>query len=635
MLDANLIPLHPQSMSFLPSTLNTCKLKPPKLLLLSIISNPQRCILLKNIKHPNHFNQILSHAIASGLFTDPFISSKLLLYSLSNSNNLSFSQSLFFQIKNPNVFAYNFLFKARSNCSTPIESISLYNLMIKNATLPDNYSFPFIFKACGRLLLLNKGQELHALSLKLGFECDVFIQNALVSMYSFCGQVEIARDVFDMVPVLIRDVVSWNSMISGYLQCERNGDALKVFGELLNDNFVRFDEVTLVNALTACGRTGFVNLGKKIHALIVVNGFVLDVILGSCLIDMYAKCAQMDNAREVFDKIPVRNLVCWTSLIVGYARLNMYKEGLELFRELQIAGVIADAALVACVVSACGHMGALAQGRWVHTYCERNGIDMNLSVRNALIDMYSKCGDIEKAHQIFNGMVKKDLFSWTAMISGFAMNGYSDEALELFAQVETCNDVKPNEVTFLGVLSACSHGGFVDKGFQYFKAMSQIYHITPRIEHYGCMVDLLGRSNLLNEAEKFIRAMPIQPDVVIWRSLLFACRCHDNIELAELASNEIEELEPRRLEARVLLSQVYASASRWSDAKKVRKFMPRQKLQKQPGCSFVEVNGNVQEFFSEEKSYGQMDIVYETNVQIHKVFRSEGFDYDLLDPDQL
>lgn len=175
----------------------------------------------------------------------------------------------------------------------------------------------------------------------------------------------------------------------------------------------------------------------------------------------------------------------------------------------------------------------------MHTYCERSGIDMNMSVKNALIDMYSKCGDIERALEIFHGMSSRDVFTWTAMSTGLAMNGDSVRALEMFSQMEASSNVRQNEVTFLGVLSACSHGGFVEKGFRYFKAMSEIYKLVPRIEHYGCMVDLLGRANLLNEAEKFIRAMPIHPDVVIWRSLLFACRTYGNTELAEFGTKKV------------------------------------------------------------------------------------------------
>ncbi|KAJ8755576.1 hypothetical protein K2173_022155 [Erythroxylum novogranatense] len=594
-------------------------------------SNPYK-FLLKTIKHPTHFTQILSHAVASGLFNLPFVFTNLLFYSLSHhSSHLCFPRSIFFLIQTPNLLSYNFMFKAYSRSSDPVNSVTLYNSMLRTGVFPDNYTFPFVFKACSRLLLLQKGQEVHSLTLKLGFEFDAFVNNALISMYFSCGAVHIGRRVFDLLPLFVRDAVSWNSLISGYLRCDCNEDALKVFVELLGNGCVRPDEVSVIGAFTACGRMSLLRLGKVCHGLITVNGFVLYAFIGSSLVDMYSKCAQIGDARKVFDEIHGTNLVCWTSMIVGYARMDLFKEAIELFREMQHVGVRADAPLVACIISVCGHLGALDQGKWLHTYFERNGIDMNLSVNNALIDMYSKCGDVEKALQIFKGLDKRDVFSWTAMILGLAMNGNSGEALKLFAQMEELSELTPNEVTFLGVLSACSHGGFVDKGIKNFRAMSQIYHVVPRIEHYGCMVDLLGRANLLDDAERFIRAMPIQPDVVIWRSMLFACRSHGDVKLAEHATRKIEELEPRRYEAHVLLSNMYASASRWGDVRRVRKSMTRHKIEKQPGCSFIEINGLVHEFFAEDGSRSQMDVIYETNMQIHNVLESKEFHFDSLD----
>ncbi|KAF5200516.1 Pentatricopeptide repeat-containing protein [Thalictrum thalictroides] len=239
------------------------------------------------------------------------------------------------------------------------------------------------------------------------------------------------------------------------------------------------NDVTLVSVLTACGRTGELILGRKIHGFAVGSGFKLDVFMGSSLI------------------------------------------AIELFREMQVQGVKADEATVASVVSACGHLGALDQERWVHAYCKRNEIQMNLSVSNAFIDMHAKCGDIVKALEIFHELVQKDVFSWTVMISGLAMNGKSDEALELFTLMEISSEVRPNEITYLGVLTACSHGGLIVKGFHHFGSMTKTYNLIPHIEHYGCMVYLLGRANLLIKAKMFIMAMRIEPDVVIWRSLLF------------------------------------------------------------------------------------------------------------------
>ncbi|KAB2608800.1 pentatricopeptide repeat-containing protein [Pyrus ussuriensis x Pyrus communis] len=525
--------------------------------------------------NPKQFYQLVSHAFTSGVFsTNSFVSSKLLLLSLSH-RRLEFSCSLFSQIQNPNLFACNFIFKAFSLSSCPQEALFHYNLVRRRYPhlLPDNYSFPFLFKACGRLNLPHKGQELHAFTVALGLEIDVFVQNGLVSMYSACGLLHSARKVFDFLPVSVRDVVSWNSVVSGYLQSNRNRDALQVFEEMVA--FTRPDNVTLVSALTACGKMGCLHLGRQIHGLVFPGGFPLDVFLGS-LIDMYVKCGRMDDARRVFDRIEQRNVVCWTSMIAGYAQSRSFKEAIELFREMQLDGVEADAAMVACVISACGHSGALDHGRWVHTYCERSGFYTNISVKNALIDMYSKCGDVIRALEIFHEMSTRDVFTWTAMIT-----------------VEKGIDVRPNEVTFLGVLSACSHGGFVDKGFHYFRAIAEIYKLNPRIEHYGCMVDLLGRANLLNEAEKFIRDMPIQPDVVIWRSLLFACRTYGDVDSGESVAKRIEELEPRKFASRVLLSNLYASASRWHDVSRMRKGVALQGAQKQPGCSLIEVDASL------------------------------------------
>ncbi|KAM7480232.1 hypothetical protein LguiA_028445 [Lonicera macranthoides] len=600
----------------------------------SIPNTPQTLLSLLT-DHTPYFHQILSLALTSGLFTDPFISSKLLYHSLSSPHiPLSFSRSLFFHIQSPNVFAWNFMFRALSHSSVPEEAINLYNQMRRNNAVPDKYTFPCVLKACGQLSVLEKGQEVHCLTEKLGFHLDVFVQNALVSMYSQCGAVEIAWRVFDMVPDSVRDVVTWNSMISGYLQSGFFDKALKVFGEMLGNGDVEVNEVTVVSALTGCARVGLLHLGRKVHSLSVVSGFVVDVFVGSSLIDMYTKCGQLSYARRVFDRILLRNVVCWTSMISGYVQSGLSKEAIELFREMQVVGVKADSATVASVSSACGHLGVLNQGRWLQTYCEKNGIEMNLKVSNALVDMYFKCGEVEKALEIFRGLTHRDVFSWSTMISGLAMNEQSNKALEFFSEMEKSGDVKPNEVTFLGVLSACSHGGFVNEGFYYFESMARCYNLTPSIEHYGCMVDLLGRANLLVEAEKFIRLLPIKPDAVMWRSLLFSCTSHRNIELAEFAANRIEELDPERGGAGVLLSNIYASASRWHDVKRMRKGMAVQGIQKDPGCSFIEIDGTVHEFFVADDSHGEVDSINETVMGINEAIQCKVFDPYVMDLDQ-
>lgn len=519
------------------------------------------------------------------------------------------------------------MFRAYSNSPNPQESINLYNRMRRDGGCPDNYTFPFLLKACARLLAIKKGNEVHCLSLVVGLELDVFVQNALISMYSQCGLVDVARKLFDEMPKYIRDVVTWNSMISGFIQAGSVDNALTVFDVMLRENDVKPNGVSFASVLTACARGGLLDVGRKIHGLSVCWGFVVDVYVASSLIDMYAKCGELVYARNVFDRCWEKNIVSWTSMIAGYVHSHYFKEAIELFNEMLSFGVKADSPTVACVVSACGHLGLLNQGKWVHMYCEKNGVEMNLKVKNALIDMYSKCADIEKALEIFNGLTHRDVFSWSAMISGLAMNGKCDEALKLFSEMGKCGGiVSPNEVTFLGILSACSHGGFVDKGFYYFELMTRTHNITPTIEHYGCMVDLLGRANLLVEAEKFIRVLPIKPDAVMWRSLLFACRSLGNVKLGEYVARKVEELEPEKGRSEVLLSNIYASASRWNDVKRVRKGMQFQGIHKEPGCSFIELEGIIHEFYVADKSHQQFTDIHETVVQLNEVIASRLFD---------
>ncbi|XP_072998536.1 pentatricopeptide repeat-containing protein At1g31430-like [Typha latifolia] len=541
--------------------------------------HPKWLLLPRPISAVDHLHQILSRAVVSGL--------------------LQISHLPF----------WNSILHSLALGKSPRLAISLFDLIRKGGIFPDNYTFTSALKAVSFLSLLASGEKLHALSVKLGFYFDTFLINSLINMYSTCGSVGSARRVFDQAPSGARDVVSWNSMISGFLQNNLCEEALWVFAKMVGGS-IGIDAVTPVSALIACGRIGGINLGKRIHALVVVNGFEMNYYLGSSLVSMYAKCGSVDDARKLFDGMPNRNVVCWTSMISGYTQSGRFRESVKLFREMQVTGVKADDATVASVVSSCAQMGSLDQGRYIHAYCDAYGIGKDLSVKNALMDMYSKCGDVERALQIFRGLVHRDVFSWTVMISGLAMNGYPNEALELFSQMEEQGEIMPNEVTLLAVLSACSHGGLVEKGFYFFDCMTKVYNLNPKIEHYGCVVDLLGRAKLLTEADKFIREMPVVPDVVIWRSLLFACRAHGDVKLAEHTAQRILKLDPKKCGGHILLSNVYATTSRWSDVNLVRKAIKDWRISKQPGCSFIELNGIVHEFFAADTYHLDIEAIH-------------------------
>ncbi|KAL4191935.1 hypothetical protein AMTRI_Chr06g191490 [Amborella trichopoda] len=545
-----------------------------------------------------------------------------LLQKCSNTKHLNQLLCLLITNPIPNLFTWNAIIRAYAHSSQPQQSVLLYNHILRHYFLSlDNYTFPFVFKACARLSLKPKGEEIHATTVKLGFESDVFVQNSMVSMYGSCKSIREAKMVFDSMKT--RDVVSWNCIIACYLQRGESEHALKQFEEMLR-NSINPNGFTIASALAACARTGDLDSGKRLHNIIHELGLGVDVFVGSALIDLYSKCGSIVEARNVFDEMPERNVVSWTSMIAGYSQLGYFKEAIELFREMQVKNVNPDEATVVCVLMACAHLGALDMGRWVHAFCEKNHIEMNLTVNNSLIDMYSKCGSINRASALFREMVKKDVFSWTVMISGLAMNGDCYDALELFKQMDA-SSVRPNEVTFLGVLSACSHGGLVREGHHYFNLMIENYGLKPRIEHYGCMVDLLGRANLLLQAADFIELMPIKPDAVIWRALLYACRQDGDIKLAERAAKEILKLEPGNCGVHVMLSNIYASFSKWEDVHRVRKFIRDGGVRKQPGCTFIEVNGVIHEFLVADDSHPQFEMLCSMLIGMDSQLRLSGY----------
>ncbi|CAA7395981.1 unnamed protein product [Spirodela intermedia] len=570
--------------------------------------SPRWDLLSSRLFTADHLRQLLSAAVVGGLLCP----------------DASSLPAGGWPVRNTGLSILNSMMKTVAGGQSPEHAVALYDAMRRVAVGPDDYTFTFALKAAARLGIPRRGEALHSLSLKLGFGTNAFVQNSLIHMYFACFAAAMARQVFDSIPHSVRDVISWNSVISGYVQNGHYREALHLFGEMAGSS-VAPDATTFVNALNACGRSGSALTGRRIHAVAIASGFDLDFFLGSSLIDMYAKCGRTTDARALFDTMPQRNTVCWTSMISGYAHAGQFKASVELFWEMETARVKPDEAVVSSVISACGQLGALYHGRWVHAFCGTSGVGERLKVKNALIDMYSKCGDVERALQIFQDMLRPDVFSWTAIIGGLAMNGHSTMALDMFSQMEISGEVAPNGITFLAVLSACSHGGFVERGFHYFNKMISVHKISPTIRHYGCLVDLLGRGKLLREMESFIRKMPIRPDVVIWRSLLFACRNCGNVELAEAALQRVLELEHQKEHgAHVMLSNVYATAERWKEVNLVRKDMGNLGIIKKPGCSSIEINGTVHEFLVSESSHHHMDLIHETLLGLNELICSEG-----------
>nr|DAD42017.1 TPA_asm: hypothetical protein HUJ06_000247 [Nelumbo nucifera] len=349
-----------------------------------------------------------------------------------------------------------------------------------------------------------------------------------------------------------------------------------------------------------------------------------DVVSWNAMVAGYAKVGDVDNARVLFERMPERNAISWTAVIAGYSQVNRPNEAIEIFRRMQLEDVEPDVIAMLAVLSACSHLGALELGEWIHNYTDKRGLYKIIPLTNSLIDMYAKSGNIQKAIEVFENMKHRSVITWTTMIAGLALHGLGREALEMFSRMERAR-VKPNEVTFIAILSACSHIGLVDVGRWHFDCMSSRYRITPKIEHYGCMVDLLGRAGYLQEALELVRKMPFEANGAIWGSLLAASRIHGDVELGECALWHLIEVEPDNSGNYTLLSNIYAALGRWHEVGLVSKMMRYKAVKKMPGGSSIEVNNRVHEFVAGDKSHPQSEWIYKVLYEINKILRMTGY----------
>ncbi|WOL16546.1 pentatricopeptide repeat-containing protein [Canna indica] len=575
-----------------------------------------------------------------GLLGHPYSASRLLVAcSLSPSADLPYARQLFDHLPAPNLFTWNTLIRAHASGPDPRLALFLFSRLLRHSPhSPDKFTFPFTIKAAAELSALRDGTALHGMIAKSPlFRSDIFILNSLIHFYAACRELDLSLRVFEMISE--RDVVSWNSVITALAQGGRWDEALQLFEEMENEN-VRPNDVTMVSVASICGKKGDLELAKQIHSYIEQNGIRQSLILDNALLDMYVKCGSLEEAELLFDSMTSKDSISWTTMLVGYAKLGCLdaarrlfdqmpkrdiaswnaliscyeqsghpKEALDLFHELQHADAKPDQVTLVAVLSACSQLGALEVGCWIHAYIKKNNVELNCHITTSLIDMYSKCGDLDKALNVFSSVNKRDVFVWSAMIAGLAMHGRGREALNLFGKMQEAK-VKPNMVTFTNVFCACSHAGLVDEGRLYFSQMLPVYGIAPSAEHYSCMVDILGRAGLLEEATEYIESMPMPPGASAWGALLGACAIHKNVELGELACERLLELEPRNHGAYVILSNLYARSGKWDAVASLRKLMKDASLKKEAGCSLIEVHGAVHEFLVGDISHPLKERIY-------------------------
>lgn len=520
------------------------------------LKSSQRTLsLLDQCLSMSQINQMLTQFIVSGTISDPYAAGKIIAFcAVSDDGDLSLAHNLFLRLSHRTTFIWNTMIRAFAERNEVTRAMSLYRNMLQSGFSPNNYTFSFLIRASTQLSDILSGLTFHGQVIKLGWESYDFVQNGLIHLYSSCKLVDSARKLFDIS--WNRDVVSWTAMISGY--------------------------------------------AKSGHVLI---------------------------ARQLFDEMPEKNAVSWSAMITGYAQEGFFKEALELFKDMQLAGFKPNHAGIVGALSACAFLGALDQGRWIHAYVDRNSMVLDRILGTALIDMYAKCGSVDTARTVFNNMPDKDVFAFTSLISGLANHGQSASAIELFMIMKN-DGTTPNEVTFICILNACSRMGMVKEGLKIFESMSEIYGIEPGVEHYGCLVDLLGRAGLLDEAKRVVRVMPTEPDSYVLGALLNACRVHGDLDLGEETVDRLVERSLDHGGVHVLLSNLYASAKQWDGVAKVRTGMEVKCVKKVPGCSLIELNGAVCEFVAGDRSHVLMDEILMLLLGVDKHLKSVLFDND-------
>lgn len=465
------------------------------------------------------------------------------------------------------------------------------------------------------------GRRFHSEILKKGFGSDLFVVNSLIQFYGNCDSIECACKVFDGTPV--RDVVTWNLMINAYIGRRLYRQSFDLFEDMMNLEDIKPDEITIISLVSACTQLGNLERGDLLR--IYSREFGLDKNLNvlNAILDMYCKCGDLESAKLMFNSMAERDALSYTSMLSGLANLGYHQESLALFRKVQFEKIQPDEIMLVNVLSACAQTGALDEGKYIHLLIDRFKINCDVVLGTALVDMYAKCGALHLALQVFKNMRTRNVFTWNAMIGGLAMHGHGEEAIMLFDQMKGSKAV-PDDVTFIALLGACSHAGLVNEGLEIFKTMKESFQIEPRIEHYGCVVDLLCRARLVEDALAFLESIPLRANSVLWATLLGACRTSGNFEVAERVGKRVIELEPDSCGRYVMISNLYAGKNQWDNALGLRKQMKNKGIEKTPGCSWIEFNGQIHQFVAGDRSHIQTENIYTMLEEITQRVRLDG-----------
>ncbi|GFQ01826.1 pentatricopeptide repeat-containing protein at4g13650 [Phtheirospermum japonicum] len=680
-------------------------------------------------------NEVLSHVIKSGLITDISVSNSLISV-FGGFGKLDISSYIFDKMNERDTVSWNSILAAFSHNELSEESFRYFHLMRLNHGEVDENTLSIILAACASVDNSKWGMGIHGLLLKMGFESDICISNTLLSMYFETGRYKDAEKWFNDTPQ--KDLISWNTVMAGYVSGGKFMDSLSVFRKLLSmgniANIANF--VTFASALSACANAEFLSGGVFVHALVITSGLHENMVVGNALVTMYGKCGTTKEAKKVFNNMSEKELVTWNAMIGGYAENEEIDEAIKTFKSMRKNGVLPNYITLINVLGSCFDLKKY--GKPLHACILVTGFGSDEYVRNSLISMYAKCGDLESSNSIFHSLANRTSATWSAMVAANAHNGQYEESLKLLVEMQRVevefdqfslsaalsassnlailedgqhlhgltiklglnnyhfvasatmdmygkcgelNDLlkmlpdpktrsrlswnilisafarhgcfqkaqetfhkmatrgaKPDHVTFVSLLSACSHGGLVDEGLRYFHSMTTEFNVPAAIEHCVCMVDLLGRSGRLSEAEAFIREMPVPPNDFIWRTLLSACKIHGNLELGKNAARYLLEANPSDDSAYVLYSNVCATSGRWQDVLGVRVKMETENVKKKPASSWLNVKNRISTFGAGDKSHAETEKIYLKLMELKRDIKEAGYvpdtSYELHDTDE-
>ncbi|KAJ7948045.1 Pentatricopeptide repeat-containing protein [Quillaja saponaria] len=547
--------------------------------------------------------------------------------------------------------SWNTIISTLSQHGFGVQSLSMFVEMWNQGFTLNSMTYASVLSACSSICDFEWGMHLHARIVRMEPSIDAFVGSGLVDMYAKCGCLEYARRVFDNLSV--QNEVSWTSLISGIAQFGLQEDAWELFNQMRHAP-VALDEFTLATVLSFCSGQKYATVGELLHGYTIKTAMDFFVPVANAILTMYSKCGKIENAnyafvlmptkdiiswtamitafsqigntqkaREYFDKIPERNVITWNSMLSTYIQHGGWEEGLKFFTLMRREGVRPDWITFATSISACADLAIIKLGIQIVSQVEKFGLSTNVSVANSTITMYSKCGRIEEAQKVFDSSCEKNLISWNAILAGYAQHGQGWKVIEIFENMLKMDSI-PDHISYVSVLSGCSHSGLVAEGKHYFNSMTKDFGISPTCEHFACMVDLLGRAGLVDEAMKLIDGMPFKPNAAIWGALLGACRIHHDSRLAEIAVKNLLELNSEDSASYVLLANIYTNSRKLEGVADVRKVMRDKGIRKSPGCSWIEVDNRVHVFTVDDINHPQIKEIYKTLEETIKKIEDTG-----------